>query len=87
MVVSPRVTDALGEYIKNSENDQEIPQSQTHGAARKSQTTITRHQEDKLCKVPHQDDCKVSKGAKIRNLYNQVPHLTQDTNRKVINSQ
>ena len=23
---------------------------------------------------------KVSKGAKIRNLYNQVPHLTQDTN-------
>ena len=27
---------------------------------------------------------KVSKGAKIRNRYNQVPHLTQDTNRKVI---
>ena len=24
----------------------------------------------------------VSKGAKIRNRYNQVPHLTQDTNRK-----
>ena len=30
---------------------------------------------------------KVSKGAKIRNLYNQVPHLTQDTNGKVTNSQ
>ena len=30
-------------------------------------------------------DFKVSKGAKIRN--NQVPHLTQDTNRKVTNSQ
>ena len=29
----------------------------------------------------------VSKGAKIRNLYNQVPHLTQDTNGKVTNSQ
>ena len=29
---------------------------------------------------------KVSKGAKIRNRYNQVPHLTQDTNRKVTNS-
>ena len=28
---------------------------------------------------------KVSKGAKIRNQYNQVPHLTQDTNEKVIN--
>ena len=28
---------------------------------------------------------EVSKGAKIRNRYNQVPHLTQDTNGKVIN--
>ena len=26
-------------------------------------------------------------GAKIRNRYNQVPHLTQDTNGKVTNSQ
>ena len=30
---------------------------------------------------------RVSKGAKIRNRYNQVPHLTQDTNEKVTNSQ
>ena len=30
---------------------------------------------------------KVSKGPKIRNRYNQVPHLTQDTNGKVTNSQ
>ena len=30
---------------------------------------------------------KVSKGAKIRNRYNQTPHLTQDTNEKVTNSQ
>ena len=30
---------------------------------------------------------KVSKGAKIRNRYNQVPHLNQDTNGKVTNSQ
>ena len=30
---------------------------------------------------------KVSKGAKIRNRYNPVPHLTQDTNGKVTNSQ
>ena len=35
--------------------------------------------------VSHMD--KVSKGAKIRNRYNQVPHLTQDTNGKVTNSQ
>ena len=30
---------------------------------------------------------EVSKGAKIRNQYSQVPHLSQDTNGKVINSQ
>ena len=30
---------------------------------------------------------KVNNGAKIRNRYNQVPHLTQDTKGKVTNSQ
>ena len=30
---------------------------------------------------------KVSKGEKIKSRYNQVPHLTQDTNWKVTNSQ
>ena len=30
---------------------------------------------------------EISKVAKIRNRYNQVPHLTQDTNGKVTNSQ
>ena len=30
---------------------------------------------------------KVNKGAKIRNQYNQVPHLTKDTNGKVTTSQ
>ena len=30
---------------------------------------------------------KVSEGANIRNRYNQVPHLTQDTNGKVTNYQ
>ena len=30
---------------------------------------------------------QVSEGAKIRNRYNQIPHLTQDTNGKVTNSQ
>ena len=34
----------------------------------------------RLCK-------KVSKDSKIRNPYNQVPHLTQDTNEKVTDSQ
>ena len=36
---------------------------------------------------PQTEYHKVSKGAKIRNWYNQVPLLTQDTNRKVKNSQ
>ena len=31
--------------------------------------------------------CKGSKGAKVRNRYNQVPHLIQGTNGKVTNSQ
>ena len=35
----------------------------------------------KFCRVN-----EVSKGAKIRNRYKQVPHLTQDTNGKVTNS-
>ena len=46
-------------------------------------------------KLMKSDDCcctsfffiKVSQGAKIRNRYNQVPHLIQDTNGKVTNSQ
>ena len=42
--------------VKNSEYDQEIPQSQTadkqtRGIVRKSHTTITRHQEDKQSKA------------------------------------
>ena len=37
--------------------------------------------------LPLSCDIKVSKGAKIRNPYNQVPHLTQDTNGKVTNLQ
>ena len=32
-------------------------------------------------------EIKLSMDAKIRNRYNQVPHLTQDTNGKVTNSQ
>ena len=35
----------------------------------------------------HQYMVQVSRGAKIRNRYNQVPHLTQATNGKVTNSQ
>ena len=37
--------------------------------------------------LSHKETLKWTKGAKIRNRYNQVPHLTQDTNEKVTNSQ
>ena len=37
--------------------------------------------------ILHMMHMKVSKGANIRNRYNQVPHLTQDTNGKVTNLQ
>ena len=36
---------------------------------------------------PDSQAIKVSNGAKIRNRYNQVPHLTQETNGKVTNPQ
>ena len=43
---------------------------------------------ENACKPPFSTSIlKVSKGIKIRNRYNQVPHLTQDTNGKVTNSQ
>ena len=47
---------------------------------------MTRNPVFGVCHV-HQLVFKVSKGVKIRNRYNQVPHPTQDTNGKVTNSQ
>ena len=40
-----------------------------------------------ICLLIPKNRRKVSKGAKIRNRDNQVPHLTQNTNGKVTNSQ
>ena len=40
-----------------------------------------------LASVDSDGPMQVSKSAKIRNRYNQVPHLTQDTNGKVANTQ
>ena len=42
---------------------------------------------NKVSSIKEMKSTEVSKGAKIRNRYNQVPHLTQDTNGKVTNSQ
>ena len=61
----------------------------SQAAAIPATNSITRNQES--CSHTDLDDViflyKVSKGAKIRNRYNQVPHLTQDNNGKVTNSQ
>ena len=53
-------------------------------------TKVTASKKKKLKSIYSVKVYKVSKGAKIRNRYNQVPHLTQDsedTNGKVTNSQ
>ena len=51
--------------------------------------TTSRYLDDilKINNVSFDNMVKVSKGAKIRSRYNQVPHPTQDTNGKVTNSQ
>ena len=53
---------------------------------RPKQTTVHEYHQ---CQRVLNPDCfvSVSKGAKTRNGYNQVPHLTKDTNGKVANSQ
>ena len=52
---------------------------------------ITFHNSGHRLSLGHVNDMrclgKVSKGEKIRKRYNQVPHLTQDTNGKETNSQ
>ena len=45
------------------------------------------HRHSNKWPFPLLQSSRVSKGAKIRNQYNQVPHMTQDTNGKVTNSQ
>ena len=49
--------------------------------------SITNKENNTFDTLPFTKCIKVSKVAKIRNRYNQVPHLTQDTNGKVTNSQ
>ena len=56
-----------------------------------SSPTICYNMHSNQCSVLYLSDCtiiiRVRKRAKIRNRYNQVPHLTQDTNGKVTDSQ
>ena len=51
--ITDRRTNSHSDYSTKivSEYNQEIPQSQTHGTARKTHTTTTRHREDKLSKA------------------------------------
>ena len=74
-----------------SEYDQEIPQPQTkqtnqlslpHQDDFKTRTDIKQRTTKHRTISDSHNGSKVSKGAKIRNRYNQEPHLTQDTNGK-----
>ena len=56
----------------------------THGGSRERKHIYYHNSNDMSTPIIQ---FKVSKGAKIRNRYNQVPHLTQDANWKVTNSQ
>ena len=51
------------------------------------QNVVFEAQSVKIIIITFNLEIKVSNGAKIRNRDNQVPHLTQDTNGKVTNSQ
>ena len=66
----------MGTHNYRKESSQNVPKSKRHNTKR-------------ITDNPPQNQlgpCE-SEGAKIRNRYNQVSHLTQDTNGKVINSQ
>ena len=51
------------------------------------QTNLVPNKCEDIAHLRYDRICKVSKGAKIRNRYNKVPHLTQDAKGKVTNSQ
>ena len=61
--------------------------AQLYGSFRKGFASICldpHQKKDEICTIKQ---VKVRKRAKIRNRYNQAPHLTQDTNGKVTTSQ
>ena len=43
--------------------------------------------QNEMLRSSDRSEVNISKGVQIRNRYNQVPHLTQDTNVKLANSQ
>ena len=60
----------------------------TYAMYHHGETLLSNNDFDKAQKLKHHVDLiQVNKGAKIRNRFNQVPHLTQDTYGKVTNSQ
>ena len=78
------ISASVFEAASESEESENMSLPTVHDAASGSYTNITL-QESGLQKW--QSSYKVSKVAKIRIRYNQVPHLIQDTNGKVTNSQ
>ena len=70
--------------LANSEDPDEMPHI---AAVRQSLHCLLRQNLSPEKEIQYILKIKVSQGAKIRNRYNQVPHLTQDTNGKVTHSQ
>ena len=79
--------------IYSGDEDEELTSQQSSESTEKQQIESSVLREDVWILVQRRqltvrrEGRKVSNGAKIRNRYNQVPHLTQDTNGKVTNSQ
>ena len=74
-MISKKSVAFLITFCKCSQNigQNAIPVNENHPSILKIKDNLTE---------PSSFEFKVSKGAKIRNRYNQVPHLTQDTNGK-----
>ena len=69
--------------VKGKEKELQFELDYLREQLKKEQDKVKQYQEQVS---DHKIFIKVSKGAKIRSRYNQVPHPTQDTNGKVTNS-
>ena len=73
-----RVSNSLDpEQVRRSR--QRVNEIHTYTRDRTEKNVIDIKNANILCSTTFEYRYKVSKGAKIRNRYNQVPHLTQDT--------
>ena len=80
--INGKVTNSQFDTTNESQEVKPFPAGDHKAHINRHAQRHSKHKTEKTLKIH-----KVSKGAKIRNRYNQVPHLTQDTNGKVTDSQ